>query len=296
MPHDTPADKSSQVPRVSVAGPSLAPALLQRLKVGADSREALQKASGGVIERMGRRSLDNAFILNIDGQRFVYARVQGQGGQRADSYRTDGLRRALDPAGRFKGHDLDHVASARIEGARMGNRFALLAMVPAAVNRSHGATNEKGPAPTREFAKVAIAESGKGHASGWTREMVMKMSGLASQGPGRSVLRTAPSQEALVHAHRALLQSPEMQTRLARLAQQGRALDAKAAAPKAPARTASATPATPARAATPPPSAPPSVPPAAPPPAPKPPAPPAPPTPPTPPTPPMSRPGPGRSR
>ncbi|SFQ32761.1 hypothetical protein SAMN05216567_11418 [Variovorax sp. OK605] len=232
MPPEKPGAKPSQPPRVSVMESALDPELLKRLKVGADSREALQKASGGVVERMGRRSLDNAFILNIDGRRFVYARVQDQGGTRIDNYRTDGLRRSLDPAGRFKGHDLDHVASARIEGGRMGNRFALLAMVQSAVNRSHGATNERGPAPTREFNKTAppgLNASGKGHSSGWTREMFMKMSGRKSDGNGRSMLRDTPSKEALAHAQTALLQSPDMQVRLARLSDQGRAFEARAA-------------------------------------------------------------------
>ena len=209
------ASKASSVPTAD---------WIDRIRVGTSSREALSAATGGKIERMGRRSTDDIFMLNVDGRRLVYARLQNQSGKRDTAYRTSNLHPVLDPTKRHRGRHIDHVGSTAIEGGRMGHRYGLLAMVKRSANLSAGSTNEKGPAPVREFNKVASA-AGRGYASTMTREMQRKLLGRRSNGRGHSVRTRPMSRQELARFGDSLLQNPESQKSLAALAAKGRRAD-----------------------------------------------------------------------
>ncbi len=117
---------------------------LLNLPVGAGCRDALVKATEGRVERIGGVSIDNTFTLVLWDRRFVCARVQDTSSERDTSYKTGILKKVIAPVAKAVGKDLDHVASAGIEGRHVGNRFSPVALVDKSVNRSHGSTSEKG--------------------------------------------------------------------------------------------------------------------------------------------------------
>lgn len=227
-PTPKPAPTSTPTPTTASTPTTAADDWVKRVKVGTPSRDALAKATGGTIERVGRRSLENTFILNMEGRRLLYVRVQPQGLARDQGYATGSLRRQIDPDGQFKGHQFDHVASAAIEGGRLGHRYVLASMIPSAVNQSHGGTNERGAAPVREFNKVASAD-GTNYSSAMTREMQLKLIGRKSEGAGHSLRLEPVSQAELAQLNKSLLLDPKTQTLLADLAREGNLAEVRAA-------------------------------------------------------------------
>ncbi len=193
---------------------------LKKLPVGASSHVALEKATGGKIERIGKMQVRNTFALNIKDKRFVYVRAQDQGGGRSTAYGTSTVKKTLDPEGRMVGKQFDHVASTEIEGGRIGMRYVLAAFVNAKVNHSHGTSNEKGPAPVRSAAKAfpgGIDRKGEHHVNYMTQEMANKLAGKASLGRGHSTLRGTLSLEERREMSKALMQSSTQQELLRRL-------------------------------------------------------------------------------
>lgn len=212
-----PAPKNPPAPR------PLSDAQIKTLPVGGSSRMAIEKATGGHAEKIGRRSMDNTFALNLWGRRFVYVRNQEKGAGRQTAYGTEGLRKAIAPDAANQGKQLDHTASTAIEGGRMGNKYSLASLVPADVNQSHGRTNEKGPAPTREAAKAfqgGIDRQGKHHVSYMTNEMAQKLAGQPSQGKGHSTLQRTLTEKERRAISSSLLQDRQSQQRLRVLTKQ----------------------------------------------------------------------------
>ena len=200
---------------------SLSVDFLKKLPAGASSLEALEEATGGTIEGMGKRHERNVAVLNIDGRRFIYVRPQALREGRRTAYGTSGLRSWLDADAMFPDRDLDHVASTGIEGGRIGMKYCLVAMVKKSANRSHGSTNESGPAPVREAAVAfsgGLSQKGDHHLSYLTQQMVDKLAGNLSAGNGRSTFTREPSVDELNEICRALLQDPATQMRLKQVA------------------------------------------------------------------------------
>ena len=194
---------------------------LKKLPAGASSLEALERATGGRVEGMGKRLERNVAVLNIDGRRFIYVRPQALRQARKTAYGTSGLRSWLGADTVFPERDLDHVASTDVEGGRIGMSYCLVAMVKKSANRSHGSTNESGPAPVREAAVAfsgGLDRKGEHHVSYLTQQMVDKLAGNLSAGRGRSTFTREPSVGELHEISRALLQDQATQARLKQVA------------------------------------------------------------------------------
>lgn len=214
--------------------PPLSNEQFRKLPVGGSSRTAILNATGGTAEKIGKRNMDNTFALNVWGRRFVYVRNQNLNDSRSTAYNTQGLRESLVPKGAYTGKQLDHVASTRIEGGRMGNQYSLIAFVPTQANASHGRTNEKGPAPTREAGKAfqgGIGQKGKHHVSYMTNEMAGKLAGQNAQGRGHSVLQRDLTLAEREKMSKALLQTNSTQNRLKDLASKQQAPSKKQTGP-----------------------------------------------------------------
>lgn len=190
---------------------------LARVPAGASSQEALVRATGGSIERIGKVQTRNALVLNYGGRRFVYVRPQTLGSGRKSEYNTRALKQKLDGNGTYAGRDLDHVASTGVDGKRMGMAYVLAAFVGQDANRSHGRTNERGAAPVRESAKAFQGGTdpyGKHHVTYVTQEMVDKLAGKPSETRGHGTFRSDPTKAELKEISHALMQQPLQQQHL----------------------------------------------------------------------------------
>lgn len=222
-PHKSPPAKKVTQPKNKSQNNPLTNEQIRNLPVGADSRDALVKATGGRVERIGRRSLDNAFSLVLWDRRFLYTRVQDKSSERETSYNTGTLKKAIAPEATQTGKDLDHVASTGVEGRRMGNRFSLVGLVDKSVNRSHGATSEKGAAPTREAAKAfggGLDQKGKDHVSYMTKEQADKLANKPSTGNKRNTLKEPIREADRRKISDSLLQGQASQERLKSLSKE----------------------------------------------------------------------------
>lgn len=191
---------------------------LARIPAGASSTDALVKATGGTVERIGKIREDNAVILKLKNRRLVYVRPQAAGQEEKTKYKTNRLKQKLDPNGRYAGRDLDHVASSAVEGGRMGMTWVLAAFVPSEVNQNHGRMVEKGPVPVREAAKAfrgGMDRDGKHHVTYLTQEMVDKLAGKNPAARGHSTFRHTPSAAEMKEIEKTLMLDPSAQRHLA---------------------------------------------------------------------------------
>lgn len=220
--------------------PPLTPEELARIPAGASSTEALVKATGGTVERIGRIRETNAVILNTNDRRLVYVRPQALGQYRNSEYKTGHLKKKLDPKVRYGARQLDHVASTGVEGKRMGMGWVLAAFVTAEVNHAHGGKVENGPVPVREAAKAfqgGIDRDGKHHVTYMTQEMVDKLAGKKPAGHGHRVFRDTPSAAEMKRIEHALMQDPAAQRHLATLGTPQKAAAKQASQTKSGAKT-----------------------------------------------------------
>lgn len=200
--------------------PPLTKERLARIPAGASSTNALKKATGGTVERIGKIREDNAVILNFNNRRLVYVRPQAAGQDEKAKYKTNRLKQKLDPNGHYAERDLDHVASSAVEGKRMGMAWVLAAFVPAEVNQNHGRMVEKGPVPVREAAKAfrgGMDRDGRHHVTYLTQEMVDKLAGKNPVARGHSTFRDTPSSTEMKEIEKALMLDPSSQRHLATL-------------------------------------------------------------------------------
>lgn len=198
--------------------PPLTKEKLAKIPAGASSTEALEKATGGKIERIGKIRETNAVILNFDDNRLVYVRPQAFGQDEKTKYNTRDLKQKLNFDRRYAGRDLDHVASSAVEGKRMGMRWVLAAFVPSEVNQTHGRTVEKGPVPVREAAKAfrgGMDQDGKNHVTYLTQEMVDKLAGKNPTARGHGTFRNTPNVAEMKQIERALMLDTNAQRHLA---------------------------------------------------------------------------------
>lgn len=212
---------------------------LARIPAGASSTEALVKATGGTVERVGGVGENNAIVLNANNRRLIYIRPHGLGPDGKSAYKTGDLKKKLDPTGRFAARDLDHVASSSLEGKRMGMRWVLAAFVPVKVNQTHGWMVEKGPVPVREAAKAfqgGIEHDGKHHVTYLTQEMVDKLAGKSPTGRGHGTFRGTPSAADMKQIEQALMQDLATQRHLATLGAPHRAIAKQLSLPKSQAK------------------------------------------------------------
>lgn len=163
---------------------------LRSIVAGAPDLESLERASGGQVHRIGSIDQDDAVFLKVEGKYYVYSRVNARGQGRGSAFNTRKLRDYLDPdkSRARAGQQLDHVASSNVEGARIGNRYSLMAYINGKVNQSHGRTYERGVNGLREF----NAAAGKGApderygCTMLTKQMVDKLANKPPEGNTRN--------------------------------------------------------------------------------------------------------------